>query len=60
MPVHGTVIALDPDISPQSQRLRLQAADLAAPPVWRMDGKAAGRGCAGMAALAWADTRWNW
>ena len=31
MPVHGTVIALDPDIPPQSQRLRLQAADHASP-----------------------------
>ena len=50
MPVHGTVIALDPDIPPQSQRLRLQAADLAAPRLaWRMDGKPLGRG----AVLEW-------
>ena len=45
MPVHGTVIALDPDIPPQSQRLRLQAADHAGPRLaWRMDGKPLGRG----------------
>lgn len=50
MPVHGTVIALDPDIPPQSQRLRLQAADRATPRLaWRMDGKPLGRG----AVLEW-------
>ena len=50
MPVHGTVIALDPDIPPQSQRLRLQAADHAGPRLaWRMDGKPLGRG----AVLEW-------
>ena len=50
MPVHGTVIALDPDIPPQSQRLRLQAADRAGPRLaWRMDGKPLGRG----AVLEW-------
>ena len=50
MPVHGTVIALDPDIPSQSQRLRLQAADRAAPRLaWRMDGKPLGRG----AVLEW-------
>ena len=50
MPVHGTVIALDPDIPPQSQRLRLQTADRAGPRLaWRMDGKPLGRG----AVLEW-------
>ncbi len=50
MPVHGTVIALDPDIPPQSQRLRLQTADRAGLRLaWRMDGKPLGRG----AVLEW-------
>ncbi|WP_374670657.1 penicillin-binding protein 1C [Acidovorax temperans] len=50
LPVHGTVIALDPDIPPQSQRLRLQAADRAGLRLaWRMDGKPLGRG----AVLEW-------
>ena len=45
MPVQGTIIALDPDIPPQAQRLRLKASDDAGARVaWRMDGKALGRG----------------
>lgn len=45
MPVKGTIIALDPDIPPQAQRLRLKASDDAGARVaWRMDGKALGRG----------------
>ncbi len=45
MPVQGTIIALDPDIPPQAQRLRLKASDDAVARVaWRMDGKVLGRG----------------
>jgi penicillin-binding protein 1C len=45
MPVQGTIIALDPDIPPQAQRLRLQASEGAGGRlVWRMDGKPLGRG----------------
>ncbi len=45
MPVQGTIIALDPDIPPQAQRLRLKASDDAGARVaWRMAGQALGRG----------------
>ncbi len=44
-PVTGTVIALDPDIPPQAQRLRLQATDGTGQRLaWRMDGRPLGRG----------------
>ena len=43
-PVDGTLIALDPDIPPDHQRLRLRALDAMARPVvrahWRVDGEA--------------------
>ena len=47
-PTAGTIIALDPDIPPERQRLRLEAsggADLR----WRIDGRELGRGA-----------RWSW
>jgi penicillin-binding protein 1C len=41
-PVNGTLIALDPDIPPTHQRLRLQAQG--PDPRWRLDGQPLGRG----------------
>ncbi len=39
-PANGTIVALDPDIPPQRQRLNLQAqGSLAAPLRWQIDGK---------------------
>ncbi len=46
-PAPGTIIALDPDIPPDHQRLRFAADDVAAgagPLRWRIDGKVQGRG----------------
>uniref|UniRef100_UPI00403F0CDF penicillin-binding protein 1C n=1 Tax=Acidovorax sp. DW039 TaxID=3095606 RepID=UPI00403F0CDF len=49
-PVKGTIIALDPDIPPQSQRLRMTASEgNNARWTWRLDGKPLGRG----ASLEW-------
>ena len=51
-PAPGTIIALDPDIPPDHQRLRFAANDVGAgagPLRWRIDGKVQGRG-----------TQWGW
>ncbi len=46
-PAPGTIVALDPDIPPQRQRLNFTAQGPATR--WRIDGKAAGQGTT----LAW-------
>ena len=44
-PAAGTVVALDPDIPPEHQRLRLVASGVSAPSVrWEIDGRPVGRG----------------
>jgi penicillin-binding protein 1C len=49
-PAPGSIVALDPDIPPQNQRVHFVAAPASAPGLrWRMDGKPLGRG----AQLAW-------
>ncbi|MBI3103176.1 MAG: penicillin-binding protein 1C [Burkholderiales bacterium] len=49
-PAPGSIVALDPDIPPQNQRVHFIAAPHAAPGLrWRMDGKPLGRG----AQVAW-------
>ncbi|HSV69684.1 MAG TPA: penicillin-binding protein 1C [Methylibium sp.] len=47
-PREGSVFALDPDIPPAAQRIRLEGED----GVWRLDGRVLGR----RAALSWAPT----
>jgi penicillin-binding protein 1C len=49
-PAPGSIVALDPDIPPQNQRVHFVAAPASAPGLrWRMDGKPLGRG----AQVAW-------
>ena len=49
-PAPGTIVALDPDIPPQHQRVHFMASPASAPGLrWRMDGKPLGRG----AQVAW-------
>ncbi len=44
-PAPGTIVALDPDIPPDRQRLRFSAGDAAGTALrWRIDGKVLGRG----------------
>ncbi len=43
-PVHGTVLALDPDIPPQRQRVQLRATDSSAQVQWTVDHKPLSRG----------------
>lgn len=49
-PAPGSIVALDPDIPPQHQRVHFMASPASAPGLrWRMDGKPLGRG----AQVAW-------
>ncbi len=43
-PADGTVVALDPDIPPRHQRLRLAAEGAGASAQWRIDGQPLARG----------------
>lgn len=43
-PVDGTIVAIDPDIPPQRQRMTFEAADRSGVGQWRLDGRVLGRG----------------
>jgi penicillin-binding protein 1C len=44
LPVGGTIVAIDPDIPPQQQRMTFRASSTSPNVEWRLDGQALGRG----------------